>query len=154
MDPVEIRPIQTSDLPAALALLDQPDMDDGTALHVTEARAVLDQIKGTPGHTVFVAESNGAVVGTYALIVIRHLSHRGGRSAVAEDVVVRSDHQGLGVGRTMMAHAAEQAREAGCYKLVLSSNLVRAGAHAFYERLGFERHGVSFRLTLDYAPAV
>ena len=35
------------------------------------------------------------------------------------------------------------------YKLVLSSNAKRERAHAFYESLGFERHGVSFRLNLS-----
>jgi predicted GNAT family acetyltransferase len=35
-------------------------------------------------------------------------------------------------------------REAGCYKMALSSNVKRAAAHAFYESLGFERHGYSF----------
>jgi GNAT superfamily N-acetyltransferase len=47
----------------------------------------------------------------------------------------------------MMEHARELAREAGCYKLALSSNQRRVQAHAFYERLGFERHGVSFVVT-------
>jgi ribosomal protein S18 acetylase RimI-like enzyme len=43
-----------------------------------------------------------------------------------------------------MAHAQVMAREAGCYKLVLSSNQKRERAHAFYESLGFQRHGFSF----------
>jgi GNAT superfamily N-acetyltransferase len=43
-----------------------------------------------------------------------------------------------------MAHAIEQARAAGCYKLALSSNAKRQAAHAFYESLGFQRHGLSF----------
>jgi GNAT superfamily N-acetyltransferase len=44
----------------------------------------------------------------------------------------------------MMEHARALAREAGCYKLALSSNQKRVEAHAFYERIGFERHGFSF----------
>ena len=43
-----------------------------------------------------------------------------------------------------MEHAREQCRAAGCYKMALSSNLKREGAHAFYDSLGFERHGYSF----------
>jgi GNAT superfamily N-acetyltransferase len=46
----------------------------------------------------------------------------------------------------MMDDAMAHCREAGCYKMVLSSNLKREKAHLFYERLGFERHGVSFRV--------
>jgi GNAT superfamily N-acetyltransferase len=46
-----------------------------------------------------------------------------------------------------MAHALQQAREAGCYKPALSSNAHRAGAHAFYESLGFAQH--SFRYVIE-----
>ncbi|MCY1554110.1 ribosomal-protein-alanine acetyltransferase [compost metagenome] len=59
-------------------------------------------------------------------------------------MVVHPQRQGRGIGRQLMAHAIEQAREAGCYKLALSSNAKRQAAHAFYESLGFQRHGISF----------
>jgi len=48
----------------------------------------------------------------------------------------------------MMAHALEECRRAGCYKLALSSKVKRDGAHRFYESLGFERHGYSFAVFL------
>jgi len=46
----------------------------------------------------------------------------------------------------MMRHALAVAAEKGSYKAMLSSNLRRERAYAFYESLGFERHGVSFRV--------
>jgi len=52
------------------------------------------------------------------------------------------------VGRAMMAHAMRLAHEAGCYKLALSSNQKRERAHAFYESLGFQRHGLSFLIEI------
>jgi GNAT superfamily N-acetyltransferase len=63
---------------------------------------------------------------------------------VIEDVAVRPEFQGRGVGRAMMEHARSECRRAGCYKMTLSSNLKRDGAHRFYDALGFERHGYSF----------
>lgn len=45
------------------------------------------------------------------------------------------------VGTFALAH------KKGCYKAALSSNLKRERAHAFYESLGFERHGYSFRIS-------
>ena len=53
--------------------------------------------------------------------------------------------QARGVGKAMMRFARARCRKAGCYKLALSSNLKRAAAHRFYESLGFEKHGFSFR---------
>ncbi|GAB4519925.1 MAG: hypothetical protein OHK0046_29500 [Anaerolineae bacterium] len=98
--------------------------------------------------TLYVAESDGVIVGTYTLNLIQQWSHTGGRSVIVEDVAVSAVAQGQGVGRAMMHHAVEQARALGCYKIVLSSALHRESAHAFYDSLGYERHGVSFRLLL------
>jgi GNAT superfamily N-acetyltransferase len=49
----------------------------------------------------------------------------------------------------MMHFALAQARTAGCYKMALSSNLRRTSAHAFYESLGFRKHGYSFVMELE-----
>ena len=71
---------------------------------------------------------------------------RGARSAVAEDIAVAPAFQGQGVGSVMMEHARARSREAGCYKLVLSSNEKRTQAHGFYGKLGFTRDGYSVRV--------
>jgi len=48
----------------------------------------------------------------------------------------------------MMEHARLLGERAGCYKLMLSSNLRREAAHRFYASLGFEKHGYSFQIDL------
>jgi ribosomal protein S18 acetylase RimI-like enzyme len=78
-----------------------------------------------------------------------NIGHLGTPSAVVEDVAVAPACQGRGIGRRMMAHALDLARAKGCYKLALSSNLKREAAHGFYESLGFEKHGFSFRVLFD-----
>jgi len=88
------------------------------------------------------------VVGTYALVIVRKLGKRGTPAGVVEDVAVLPARQGQGVGPAMMRHAMADFRRAGCYKLALSSNLKREGAHRFYDSLGFERHGYSFEMPL------
>jgi GNAT superfamily N-acetyltransferase len=93
---------------------------------------------------VFVAETDGTVAGTYALIILDNLAKRGARAGVVEDVAVLPVFQGRGIGRAMMEHAREECHSAGCYKMTLSSNVAREGAHRFYDALGFERHGYSF----------
>ena len=76
------------------------------------------------------------------------MAHLGTPSAVVEDVGVLPEMQGKGIGQRMMQFALIQAKEKGCYKMSLSSNLRREQAHQFYESLGFEKHGFSFLMKL------
>ena len=146
-----IREATDGDLPAVLALYAQPGMDDGQVLTLAEARALLARFRQYPSYRLWVAcdpAQGDEVVGTYALLIMDNLAHRGTPSAIVEDVVVSATRQGQGIGRQMMQHAQDQARQGACYKLVLSSNQKRERAHAFYESLGFQRHGFSFVIGL------
>jgi GNAT superfamily N-acetyltransferase len=140
-----IREATEADLDHVLTLYLQSGLDS-QVLDPEQARAVFRRFAQYPSYRLFVAcmAPAGPVVGSYALLVMHNLAHCGTPSAIAEDVVVASDHQGQGIGRQLMAHAVQQARDAGCYKLALSSNAKRQSAHAFYESLGFQRHGISF----------
>ena len=142
------REASQSDLPAILALLGQPDMDDGEVLSIEEAGRILGRMQRYPDYRIHLAERDGEVVGAFALLIMDNLGHMGAPSAIVEQVLVAPSQQGRGVGTAMMHHAMALAAERGCYKLVLSSNIKRERAHAFYDRLGFERHGLSFRVAL------
>lgn len=146
-----MREATENDLPAVLALYAQPGMDNGQVLTLTEAKKLLAQFRHYPSYRLWVActaspddVNRDEVVGTYALLIMHNLAHQGTPSAIVEDVVVSPHLQGQGIGQHMMQHAQQQAQAAGCYKLVLSSNQKRERAHAFYDSLGFQRHGYSF----------
>ena len=143
-----IRVATEEDLPAVLALYAQDDFDQGRVLSLEAARAVFSQFANYSDYRLYVAETDGRIMGSFALLVMVNLGHQGKPSAIVEDVVVSQSHQGQGIGRAMMAFALERCREKGCYKLQLSSNLKRRNAHAFYEALGFERHGFSYRIEI------
>jgi len=149
---VYIREATEADLPQVLALYAQPGMDNGHVLSVEQAKEVFAQFQSYPNYRLFVACLNNtaphAVVGTFALLIMHNLAHCGTPSAIVEDVVVSPEQQGRGTGKAMVAWAQNLAREAGCYKLVLSSNQKRERAHIFYESLGFQRHGFSFLIDL------
>jgi GNAT superfamily N-acetyltransferase len=148
---IQIREATAADIPGVLALYAQPELDDGKVLPVEEAVALHRRFARYPDYTLYVALDGGAVVGSFALLVMDNLGHLGAPSGIVEDVVVAPQHQGSGIGQAMMRFALERCREKRCYKLVLSSNAKRERAHAFYEKLGFERHGYSFRVDLDRA---
>lgn len=146
---LNLREASAEDLPQVLALYAQPGLDDGRILDPARAREIHASFARYPSYRLFVAcGASDKVLGSYALLVMHNLAHRGTPSAIVEDVVVDESQRGLGIGRRMMDHAMALAREAGCYKLALSSNLKRIRAHAFYESLGFERHGVSLFVQL------
>lgn len=153
VDTVAIRPACAADLPGVLELYAQPEMDDGDVLPIDEASRLHARFSSYPDYTLYIAEQDGAIVGSFALLVMENLGHLGSPSAVVEDVVVAPLHHGRGIGRAMMGFAVERAREKRCYKLMLSSNARRERAHAFYESLGFDRHGFSFRLDIPQVAA-
>lgn len=150
---ISLRPAAKADLPAVLSLYAQPDMDNGNVLALKDAEAIFSRIADYPDYTLYVAEIERTIVGSFALLVMDNLGHLGAPSAIVEDVVVDPSRHSTGIGRSMMDFAIETAREKRCYKLVLSSNAKRIRAHAFYESLGFERHGYSFRVLLEGASA-
>ena len=147
MTGVAIRRATESDVPGLLRLYAQLDAQGGQVLSVDAGVAIMRRMATYPDYGVYVATSpDGAVVGTFALLAMETVAHRGAPSAIVEDVCVDERLRRRGVGGAMMAFAMQHARERGCYKLALSSNLGRAEAHAFYRSLGFEQHGLSFRI--------
>lgn len=145
---LQIRRAMESDLPGILRMYGQLELRDGAVLSVEAAAQVLRRIETYPDYHVFVATAGGALVGTFALLIMDNLAHLGAPSAVVEDVCVDEGQRRSGIGRAMMEFAMKAATERGCYKLTLSSNLARASAHDFYRSLGFEQHGLSFRVSL------
>jgi GNAT superfamily N-acetyltransferase len=145
---VNIREAAKEDLQDIVELYKQPDMDDGKVLSHEQAQIIFDRINSYPNYKVYVAVLESTIVGTFALAIMDNLAHLGTPSGLIEDVVVKTTFQGRGIGKQMMEYAMEYCKRQGCYKVSLSSNLKREGAHRFYESLGYKKHGYSFLLEL------
>lgn len=127
-------------------------MDNESALEPEEAADIWNRINQYPYYKVFVAEDEfhgNKVVGTFCLIILDNLGHRGAKLAVVENVIVSHKLRGQGVGHQMMAYAMEMAKEENCYKIMLSSNKKRILAHKFYKKIGFKQHGISFAVEVQ-----
>ena len=149
MNDIHIRPATPDDLSAILSLFAQPDMDGEQVLTLDEALPIFERIQQRPDHTIYVVLKADNIIATFTLLIVQHLTHRGTRSGLVEDVVVRADQRGQGIGQAMMAFATDTFKAAGCYKVMLSSGARRVDAHRFYERLGFRKHGESFLMDLE-----
>lgn len=125
-------------------------MDGDDLLAEDVADRLFTEIVTVPNYDIYFAELNGIVVGTFALLMMPTMMHRGfHRAAVVDAVAVHPDYRRRGIGRSLMEEALRLSREAGCYKMMLSSNVRRVDAHRFYEQLGYEQHGWSFSLQLQ-----
>ncbi len=63
-----------------------------------------------------------------------------------EDVFVEEARRGSGIGTKLINQAIEEAKKVGCYKLIGTSRNSRPEVHRFYERIGFKKWGIEFRM--------
>lgn len=145
---VHVREAGAEELEAVLDIYAGAGLDGGQRIAPGEARAIHARFAAYPYYRLYVALLGAEVVGTFALLIMHNLGHCGAPSAVIEDVAVVPEWQRRGVGRAMLEFAMRGAIDAGCYKLALSTNHKRGGAHRFYEALGFQRHGYSYVVDL------
>lgn len=126
---------------------DTPPLDPAT-LADPRYRAAFDEITADPGHRLIVAERDGEIVGTLQISFIPGMPNFGMKRGMLENVHIRVDQRGSGLGTEMVQWAIERCREAGCGLIQLTSNKVRHDAHRFYEKLGFTKSHEGFKLRL------
>ncbi len=145
---VEIRNARIEDWADLLRLYAQlrpgGDLPD-RALAMDRLREML----SSPTLSLSVAELDGRVVGTVALMIAVNLTHGGRPWAQVENMVVDESLRGTGVGRALLDSCKAAANAAGCYKLQLQSANQRDGAHRFYDANGFLASSQGFRLYLE-----
>lgn len=101
-----------------------------------EVRERLALILGDDRHALYVAkEIDGEVVG-FVHVYVTPLVEVEAQAEIG-GLVVHETHRGRSVGRLLMEEAERWAREKGCKTVVVRSNVVREGAHAFYRALGY-----------------
>ncbi len=148
MTELTFRPAKKADIPTLLDLYRVFD-GDAPGLSLVAAETIFARTQTYPNYTVYLAEQADEVIGTFALLIMDNLAHQGMPEGIVENVVVAPHAQKQGIGKAMMEYAMQLCAEAGCYKLVLSSNVRNERAHKFYESLGFEKYGYSFRVAFE-----
>lgn len=145
---LDIRIANFEDLPLLNYLY--ADMDGEPPFAHDELENIFAEIAKVPNYHIYLAYFNQQPVGTFSLLYAPTMMHRGyHKFAVLDAVTVISAMRGEGIGSQMVKAALKLSAEAGCYKVTLSSNLKRDRAHQFYQSLGFEQHGWSFKCLLQ-----
>lgn len=96
---------------------------------------------------VLVAKTNGQTIATATLYYIA-VAARNSHYALLEGLVVNQSQRGKGCGTEFFKKCIETAKAKGCYKIIFTSGTDRTDAHKFYEKNGFKRWGLEFRMDL------
>jgi len=141
MPEIIIREIEEDDLENGfLETLDF--LRNASDLDKNKANEILKKIKQNPNHIIHVAIDNKKIVGSTTLLIEQKFIHDGGLVGHIEDVVVRKDYEGKGIGIKLVTSLLERAKEKNCYKTILDC---KDDVKQFYERIGFKRESNGMR---------
>lgn len=145
-----VRPATRDDIPAIIDLLadDRLGKTRENPDDLAPYESAFARLSADPGQHLVVAERDGRIVGTLQLSLIPGLSRRGTTRSIIEAVRVSSSERGSGLGATLIEWAVGESRRLGADLVQLTSDATRTDAHRFYERLGFVKSHVGFKLSL------
>ena len=81
-----------------------------------------------------VAIEEGNVLGYASIHYIKKITRKSG---IIEDVVVKENQRGKGIGKLLVKNLIEKAKKNNCDKIILSSSEKNL---KFYEKLGFQKN--------------
>jgi GNAT superfamily N-acetyltransferase len=87
------------------------------------------------------AKVQGKLVGLIHFTVRRTITHAR-PSGLIEELVVARGHRGRGIGKRLVAAAADKCRELGCEELEVSTEKANVRAREFYRKCGFQEDAV------------
>ena len=130
-----IRDARPKDIDALVGLI----IALGYEVNAAEVRTRLARLKKAGQH-VLVADRGGAI--GLLTTSIMHVLHRPGPVGRISMMVVAEAARSGGVGAALVAEAEARLKADGCGLVEVTSNAKRLRAHAFYERLGYERTSI------------
>jgi N-acetylglutamate synthase-like GNAT family acetyltransferase len=131
-----VRDATVADAPALAPLLGE--LGYPAAVDALESR--MRRMLSREDQRILVAERDGAVLGLLALHIFPVLAYDRDLAMIMA-LVVTERARGLGVGRALIERADAVGKSLGASRLMVTTHVRRADAHAFYERLGFEFTG-------------
>ena len=135
MEKIEIREIEEDDIEKGfLETLDF--LRNASGLDKNKTKEILKKIKQNPDHIIHVAIDDKKIVGSTTLFIEQKFIHDGGLVGHIEDVVVRKDYEGQGIGMKLVISLLDVAKQRKCYKTILNCE---DSLKPFYEKIGFKK---------------
>ena len=143
-DSIAVREAALDDAPRLAPLLGEL----GYAVGADDLLARMRRLLGRDDQKVLIAEGGGRALGLLALHVFPVLAYDRDLAMIMALVVTQAA-RGLGVGRALVERAEAIGKSLGASRLMVTTHVRRADAHAFYERLGFEFTGRRYVRSID-----
>jgi len=141
MSEIIIREIEEDDLEKGF--LESLDfLRKASDIDKNKSKEILKKIKQNTNLIIHVAVDDNKIVGSTTLFIEQKFIHYGGLVGHIEDVVVRKDYEGKGIGIKLVMSLLEYAKEKNCYKTILDC---KDDVKQFYERIGFKRESNGMR---------
>ena len=133
-----IKPATIADVPQLVDLLNLLFSQEADFVPDREnQRRGLEMIIASPEvGIIFAAHEADQILGMVSLLFTISTAE-GGRACWLEDMVVRSDHRGKGLGSRLLKHAIDYAKTDGICRITLLTDKGNAKAIRFYQRHGF-----------------
>lgn len=109
------------------------------------AAALYETMQHREDCCVLIAREGDAIIGTVSGFCCHGLA---GSFLAIEDLIVREDLRGSGIGKKLMAAIDDYGRSQGCCYALLVSSGFRKQAHHFYETIGYTEDVRGFRKDL------
>lgn len=104
---------------------------------MTKWQALIDSFEDDDNMFLLVAETDGRVVSTIQMAIIKNLTHNIRPFAVIENVVTHSDYRNKGYASSLLEKATEIAKDRNCYKIMLETGSEKESTLNFYRNNGF-----------------
>jgi GNAT superfamily N-acetyltransferase len=113
---LSIRPALAADVPVLNALIHELAAFERLPVVVTEADLLRDGFCEPPKFRALVAELDGQPA-AYALFFDYYSTFEGQSGLFLEDLYVRDQYRGKGIGKALLARVASVARQQNCFSL-------------------------------------
>ena len=110
-------------------------------------KQIFDKINNDEFHYLCVVEEDGEIVGSGTLLMQKNIGRAGRPYGHIENIVVDMNHRKKGIGKEIVIHLIEKAKENNCYKVILDCKKENM---PFYEKCGMKDTGeVCMRINFD-----
>ena len=108
-------------------------------LNYENCKTILKNILTNNNHNIFLyIDSSNNILGALTLLIEQKFIHNGKCAAHVEDFVVKQEFRGQNIGKDLINHATNYAKDHNCYKIILDTN---SKLENYYNSYGFINKG-------------